>query len=148
MKLLKKADQDVDVASFIDDRFARGAAKQAGLDYDARLKDYAPLPLRANDATSGRPITDFGRVAQIWPKGTDKVLSYASPEGAFAALATLEKSDGAARVVYVQDLESGIELFADQAWYVRDDEKRLGGRAAAGCPPSLTWRQPIGCRQP
>ncbi len=125
LKLLKKADSDIDLDRFVDDRFIRAAAKQAGIDYEARLRDYAPAPLVATDAATGAPITDFARVAQIWVRGEPKVRHYASPEGAFAALAALEKEGGQARVVYAQDRGTGIKLFATQAWYVRDAGKHL-----------------------
>ncbi|WP_204303670.1 hypothetical protein, partial [Klebsiella pneumoniae] len=39
--------------------------------------------------------------------------------------AEIEKGGGQARVVYAQDRESGIKLFANQAWFVRDGERRL-----------------------
>ena len=44
---------------------------------------------------------------------------YASPENALKALAALEKDGKAIRVVYAQDRESGIKLFAREAWFVR-----------------------------
>lgn len=125
LTLLKKADGDLDVDRFIDDRFVRAAAREAGIDYEARLTDYAQTPLQAADAATGRPITDVTRVAQIWVKGEPKVRPYASPEGAFAALSALEQAGGSARVVYAQDRDSGIKLFAAQAWYVRDPERHL-----------------------
>ncbi|GJD54807.1 ABC transporter substrate-binding protein [Methylobacterium dankookense] len=125
LTLLKKADGDLDVDRFVDDRFVRAAAAQAGIDYEAHLKDYAQAPLTASDAATGQPITDVSRVAQIWVKGEAKVRHYASPEGALAALATLEREGGSARVVYAQDRNSGIKLFAAQGWYVRDAERRL-----------------------
>jgi NitT/TauT family transport system substrate-binding protein len=125
LKLLKKTDADLDVDRFIDDRFIRAAAQSAGLDYEARLKNYAPAPLDAKDALSGAPITDPARVAQIWVRGEEKVRPYGSPESALAALSALEKEGREVRVIYAQDRESGIKLFAKQAWYVRDDQKRL-----------------------
>ncbi|MBG7542810.1 ABC transporter substrate-binding protein, partial [Pseudomonas aeruginosa] len=53
LKLLKKADRGLDVERFVDDRYIREAYRQAGLDYQAALADYAPSPLRASDARSG-----------------------------------------------------------------------------------------------
>lgn len=125
LKLLKKADSDIDLDRFVDDRFIRAAAKDAGVDYEARLKDYGQTPLTANDAMSGQPITDTTRLSQIWVKGEDHVRHYASPEAALAALAAIEKDGGHARVVYAQDRNSGIKLFASQAWFVRDTDKHL-----------------------
>jgi len=125
LTLLKRTEGDLDVDRFIDDRFIRAAAEAAGLSYEAQLKNYAPAPLNANDSVSGVPITDPTRVAQIWVKGEEKVRHYGSPESAWAALSALEKEGREVRVVYAQDRESGIKLFAQQAWYVRDDQKRL-----------------------
>src|SRR5690606_38354913 len=69
LKLMRRNDSDLNAESFIDDRYVRAAFKQAGLNYDAKLKDYSKLPLKANDAVTGKPITDFKRVAGIWVKG-------------------------------------------------------------------------------
>ena len=77
------------------------------------------------DAGTGKAVSDPSRVAQIWVRGEEKVRHYASPEAAFAALAALEAAGQSARVVYAQDRRSGIKLFASQAWYVRDAERRL-----------------------
>ena len=125
LKLLKKADSDIDLDRFVDDRFIRAAAQQAGLSYEQHLENYAQLPLDATDAVTGEPITDPSRVAQIWVKGAERVRHYASPEAALTALAGIEKEGGRARVVYAQDRNSGIKLLASLAWYVRDSERHL-----------------------
>ena len=125
LKLLKKADRGLDVERFVDDRYIREAYRQAGLDYQAALADYAPSPLRASDARSGRPIEEFERVAQIWVKGEARVRHYASPESALADLAELKAQGKAIRAIYAQDRDSGIKLLANQAWFVRDGEGRL-----------------------
>jgi len=64
-------------------------------------------------------------VAQIWVNGEALVRSYATPESAFADLAKLEKSGRKIRTVYAQDRESGIKLFASQAWFVRSSNGEL-----------------------
>ncbi|HBP0696357.1 TPA: ABC transporter substrate-binding protein [Pseudomonas aeruginosa] len=125
LKLLKKADRGLDVERFVDERYIREAYRQAGLDYQAALADYAPSPLRASDARSGRPIEEFERVAQIWVKGEARVRHYASPESALADLAELKAQGKAIRAIYAQDRDSGIKLLANQAWFVRDGEGRL-----------------------
>ncbi len=53
LKLLKRADSDLDINQFVTDKFIRIAAAQAGRDYDSELKNYAQLPLRAKDAATG-----------------------------------------------------------------------------------------------
>ncbi|CAE6828922.1 ABC transporter substrate-binding protein [Paraburkholderia domus] len=120
LKLLKKTDVDLDVNTFIDDRYIREAFRQSGLNYDAALKNYAKQPLVAHDVQTGKPITDFRSVTQVWLDGEDKVRNYASAQEAFAALNSLEQGGKKARVVYVQDRSSGLKLFASQAWYVKD----------------------------
>ncbi|WP_225033626.1 ABC transporter substrate-binding protein [Paraburkholderia sp. XV] len=120
LKLLKKTDVDLDVNTFIDDRYIRQAFKESGLDYDAALKNYAKQPLVANDAVTGKPIRNFNDVAQVWLDSEAKVRNYASADEAFAALGKIEQSGGKARAVFVHDHASGLKLFANQAWYVKD----------------------------
>jgi NitT/TauT family transport system substrate-binding protein len=125
LKLLKRADSDLDIDQFVTDKFIRVAAAQAGRDYDSELKNYAQLPLRAKDAATGAEIGDVTRVAQIWVRDEAHVRHYASPENALKALAGLEKDGKTIRVVYAQDRESGIKLFANQAWFVRSSSGEL-----------------------
>lgn len=120
LRLLRRTDSDQDVNSFIDDRFIRAAFKQANLNYDAKLKDYAPVPLKANDALTGKPITEFQRLAGIWVKGEPKVRHYASIDGAIKDLAKVEQGGKAARAIYVHDLIHRIKLLAPLAWYASD----------------------------
>ena len=119
LKLLKKTDVDLDPKTFIDDRYIREAFKESGLDYDAALKNYAGQPLVANDAQTGKPISDFNDVAQVWLDNEAKVRNYATPAEAFAALEKLPPGQSV-RAVFVQDHGNGLKLFADQAWYVKD----------------------------
>src|SRR5690606_18712546 len=100
LKFLKKTDSNLDVDSFIDDRYLQSAFKLAGLDYAQQLGNYARTPLVANDASTGKPIADIKRVAQVWVKGEANVRSYASPESAFADVKKLEAAGKEIRVVY------------------------------------------------
>lgn len=125
LKFLKKTDTELNVDSFIDDSYLRAAFKQAGLDYEKQLKNYERTPLVAKDATTGKAINDFKRVAQLWVKGEPKVRSYASPESAFADLKKLEAAGKEIRVVYAQDYDSGIKLLAKLAWFASDDKGHL-----------------------
>ncbi len=125
LKLLKKTDRGLDTTKFIDDQYIRVAFVQAGLDYDKALKDYAPLPLKANDALTGEPITDFSRLAQIWVRGEGKVRHYASPQAALSALAQLEQEGKDIRAIYAQAADTGIKLLANQAWFVRNAQGEL-----------------------
>jgi sulfonate transport system substrate-binding protein len=121
LKLLKKADQGLDLNTFVNDTYIKAAFKASGRDYDASLKDYAQLPLKAKDAVTGEEIKDPKRVAQIWVKGEPRVRHYASAENALKAVKAIESEGKAIRVVYAQDRESGIKLLGAQAWFVRTD---------------------------
>lgn len=125
LRLLKRTDGDIDIDAFVSDQYIRAAFKQAGLDYEARLKHYGKLPLHARDASTGKPITDDRRVAQIWIAGEPLVRHYASPETAFADLAKLEKAGKKIRTIYAQDHDSGIKLFAADAWFAVNDKKEI-----------------------
>lgn len=118
LRLMKRTDADLNVNSFINDQYLRAAFKQSGIDYEARLKNYARQPLTAKDAASGKPITDYKRVAQLWVEGEPLVRSYASTEAAFGELAKLEKAGKKVRVMYAHDRNSGLKLLAEDAWYV------------------------------
>jgi NitT/TauT family transport system substrate-binding protein len=137
LKLLKRADSDLDINQFVTDKFTRAALTQAGRDYDAELKNYAQLPLKAKDAVSGIEISDVSRVAEIWIKGEPLVRHYSSLKGALKALDALEKEGRAARVLYAQDRETGNKLFAAQAWFVRSDEGELNAFLLKGAADSF-----------
>jgi NitT/TauT family transport system substrate-binding protein len=118
LRLLKRTDSDIDVNSFIDDSYIRAAFKQAGLDYDKQLKNYEKLPLKAKDAVTGKPITDYRHLTQIWVQGEPLVRHYASAATAIAELRKLEHAGKKARAVYAHDQGSGLKLLAGDAWFV------------------------------
>jgi NitT/TauT family transport system substrate-binding protein len=122
LKLLKKTERDLDIDSFVDDRFIREAAANLALDYDARLKSYDPLPLTATDATTHEPIAEPRLAAQVWVGGEDAVRSYASIRHALEALALIESGGKKARIVYVHDRTTGLKLLASTAWYAAGDD--------------------------
>jgi NitT/TauT family transport system substrate-binding protein len=119
LRLMKRTETDLDPATFINDQFIRAAFKQAGQDYDARLKNYDKLALKAKDAVTGKAITDFSRLGQVWVQGEPLVRHYATIEGALADAAKLEKAGKKLRVVYAHDRNSGLKLFASDAWFVK-----------------------------
>jgi NitT/TauT family transport system substrate-binding protein len=125
LKLLRRNDTDLQAAQFIDDRYLRAAFQQAGLNYDAALKNTAKPPLKANDAVTGKPITDTQRLAGLWLQGDAKVRHYASIEGAVADLKRQEAAGKTARAVYVHDLIHGIKLLAPLAYYASDAKGQL-----------------------
>jgi NitT/TauT family transport system substrate-binding protein len=118
LKLLKKTDTDLDVDAFVDDRFIRQAAKEMGLDYDARLASYEPNPLTTPDAQTGAPIVDPKSAAQLWVEGEEKVRAYANPASALAAYAAAERSGQKVRAIFVHDRGTGLKLLGKTAWFV------------------------------
>jgi len=124
LKLMGR-ESPLDANTFVDDRYIRTAFKQAGLNYEARLADHDKLPLKANDAVTGKPIADFQRVSGIWVQGEPKVRHYASIEGALADLQKIEQGGRKARAVYVHDLIHRIKLLAPTSWYAVDAKGQL-----------------------
>lgn len=137
LALLKRTDTHLDVGAFVNDRFIRRASEELGVDYDARLRSYERLPLQANDALSGEPITEPNLAAQIWVEGEPKVRAYRSPGSALDALSRLEAEGKRARVVYVHDRESGVKLLAERAWYARRADGELS--AFLSKPDAEAW---------
>ncbi|MBY0341031.1 MAG: ABC transporter substrate-binding protein [Rhodocyclaceae bacterium] len=123
--LLKRNDTFLDPDTFIDDRYIREAFKQSGLDYDKALKDYAKSPLTGKDARTGTAIAEPKLAAQLWVSGEAKVRAYATPESAFADQAALEKAGRKIRVGYVHDRNTGLKLFAHQAFYVKSGRGQI-----------------------
>jgi NitT/TauT family transport system substrate-binding protein len=116
LKLMGR-DSPLEATSFVDDRFIRTAFKQSGLDYDARLAQHDKLPLKANDALTGKPITDV--------QDEPRVRHYASIENAFTDLQKLQQSGKKARAVYVHDLIHRIKLLAPNTWFAVDAKGQL-----------------------
>lgn len=120
LKLLRRTDVDLDANTFVDDQYIRAAFQQSGLNYDTRLKSYDKVALKANDALTGKPITDTTRLAGIWVKGEPKVRHYASIDSAVRDLARVEKAGQTVRAVFVHDLIHRIKLLGTLAWYASD----------------------------
>jgi NitT/TauT family transport system substrate-binding protein len=124
LKLMGR-ESTLDATAFVDDQYIRAAFKQSGLNYEAKLANYDKLPLKANDAVTGKPITEFQRVAGIWVQGEPKVRHYASIEGAFADLQKIEAQGKKARAIYVHDLIHRIKLLAPNTWFALDNKGQL-----------------------
>jgi NitT/TauT family transport system substrate-binding protein len=125
LALLKRNDVPLTADELIDDSYLREAFRLSGLDYGQVLKSYGKEPLIANDAKTGRAITDFRRAAQIWVEGEARVRNYATPEAALAAVENVQKTAGKIRVVFVHDRDSGLKLLADLAWFTRAPDGRI-----------------------
>jgi NitT/TauT family transport system substrate-binding protein len=118
LKVLKKVDKEIDVKTYVNDRFIRQAAKELGYDYDARLKDYRPLPFTEKAVDTQAEVKDPSLAGQIWVKGEPKVRLYSTVQATLAALGRLQAEQRPVRVTFVHDRSSGNKLFADKVWYV------------------------------
>jgi NitT/TauT family transport system substrate-binding protein len=118
LTLLKRTDGKLDLARWMDDRFLRQAAKESGLDYEARLKRRDPLPFPEEDAGTGHKLGEARQVGEIWVQGESKVRRYGAVAATLAAAAALGKQGRRTRVVLVHDSETSMKLLADKAWYV------------------------------
>ncbi|TCM61190.1 NitT/TauT family transport system substrate-binding protein [Acinetobacter calcoaceticus] len=125
LKILGKNDIDVDVNQFIQDTYIKEAFKASNLDYSAALNNYGKAALIANDALTGKPITSFKYVTQVWVSGEEKVRSYASIEHAFRDMKTLQKEGKQLRVVYSQDFHSDIKMLSNLAWFATNQAGKI-----------------------
>ncbi|MEA2699184.1 MAG: sulfonate transport system substrate-binding protein, partial [Myxococcales bacterium] len=130
LKLLKKTDTTLDLDRWIDEHFIKQAAQELGIDYQARLKSYAKVPLTGKDARTGQAINDATLAGQIWVAGESKVRAYATPQSTLAAVSELEKQGKKLRVTFVHDRDSGLKLLASKAWFVEDGAGKKGVLAA------------------
>jgi NitT/TauT family transport system substrate-binding protein len=130
LKLLKKTDTTLDLQTWIDDRFIKQAARELNLDYEARLKSYAKVPLTGKDARTGEAIKEPALAGQIWVAGEARVRPYATPQSTLAAIKELEKQGKKIRVAFVHDRDTGLKLFASKAWFVEDSAGKRGVLAA------------------
>jgi len=121
LKVLKKVQREVKIETYVRDDYIRQAAKASGLDYDARLKDYDPLPFVGDALDTQAPVTDAKRAGQLWVRGEPKVRLYSTAEAALREAKALKKQGKSLRVIFAHDRNSGLKLFADRAWYVNKD---------------------------
>jgi NitT/TauT family transport system substrate-binding protein len=120
LKILKKVDPSFDPSTFAEDKYIREAFRQTGLDYDAALHNYSPLPITGTDYVTRKPIGNINSVGQIWVRGESKLRLYGSPAATLTALRNLEASNTSVRVAFLHDHDTGLKLFAKFAWYVQD----------------------------
>ncbi|MGW1216305.1 ABC transporter substrate-binding protein [Streptomyces sp. NPDC002499] len=93
---------DVDVDSFVDDQYVK---KALGADYATQL--------------TAKPAA---AASEVWPKGSEKTLSFKSPA---ELLSYVGKHQNGIRAAYVPDATTGTLWFADKAVWVADGEELL-----------------------
>lgn len=94
--------------------------KEIGLNYDevANAKDFV---ISGEDAQTKEPIKDPKMAAQLWLKGNDKVMNFASIKNMMTMLQKL-KAEGKQNqgVVFVHDRNNGWKLLAENSFYVQN----------------------------
>jgi NitT/TauT family transport system substrate-binding protein len=98
----EKLTGDIDVDSFVDDRYVK---KALGAGYTRRLASAPPAA-----------------ASEVWPKGAQKTVSFTSPGKLLAYVAA--HPDGI-RAAYVPDATTGTLWFADRAVWVADGDRLL-----------------------
>ena len=123
LKQLGRLDTSVnpeDVTKWADDSYLRQAMKEIGLNYDdvANAKDFV---ISGEDAQTKEQIKDPKMAAQIWLKGNDKVMNFASIKNMMGMLQKL-KAEGKQDqgVIFVHDRSNGWKLLADNSFYVQN----------------------------
>ncbi|MBW4526743.1 MAG: ABC transporter substrate-binding protein [Phormidium tanganyikae FI6-MK23] len=126
LKQLGKMDASVnpdDVTKWADDSYLRQAMKEMGLNYDEVAKAEG-FTIAGEDAQTKEPINNPKMAAQIWVKGEDKVINFASITNMFTMLKSL-KADGkkAVGAMFVHDQTTGWKLFAENSFYVQNGKE-------------------------
>lgn len=123
LKQLGKLDASVNpeaVTQWTDDSYLRQALEEMGLNYDevAKADNFA---IAGPDAVTQQPIEDPKMAAQIWIKGEDKVMNFASIENMMTMLQQI-KTEGnkAVGAIFVHDRNNGWKLLAENSFYVRN----------------------------
>ncbi|WP_315789135.1 ABC transporter substrate-binding protein [Fischerella sp. JS2] len=123
LKQLGRLDASVnpeDVTKWGDDKYLRQAMKEVGLNYDevANAKDFV---ISGEDAQTKEPIKDPKMAAQLWLKGNDKVINFASIKNMMIMLQKLKTENKQDKgVIFVHDRNNGWKLLAENSFYVQN----------------------------
>lgn len=121
LKRIGKLDASVnpdDVANWTDDSYLKQALKESNVSEQDVAKLADETVIHGNDALTQEPIQEPKLAAQIWVKGDDKVLSFASIKTMLTKLKQLKSEGKTASVVFVHDRDRGWKLFAQNSFYV------------------------------
>jgi NitT/TauT family transport system substrate-binding protein len=119
LKQLKKLDANVnpdDVTKWTDESYLRQAIQETGLNYEEVAKSDA-FVIQGEDAQTKEPIKDPKMAAQLWIKGEEKVMNFASIKNMMLMLQKM-KSGGkqASGAIFVHDRNYGWKLFAENSF--------------------------------
>jgi len=126
LKQLKKLDVNVnpdDVTKWTDESYLRQAIQETGLNYEEVAKSDT-FVIQGEDAQTKEPIKDPKMAAQLWIKGEEKVMNFASIKNMMLMLQKM-KSGGkqASGAIFVHDRNYGWKLFAENSFFVRNGDQ-------------------------
>lgn len=125
LKRIGKLDASVDpneVTTWADDRYLKQALKESNVS-EQDIAKLADNVIRGNDALTQEPIQEAKLAAQIWVKGEEKVLSFASIKNMLTKLQQLKSEGKTVSVAFVHDRDQGWKLFAQNSFYVRNGDQ-------------------------
>lgn len=122
LKQLGKLDASVspdDVTKWVDESYLRQAMKETGVNYDDVIASEKKNVISGNDALTKETITNPKMAAQLWVKGENKIMNFASIQNMVTMLQRLKSNGKNVNVTFVHDRQNGWKLFADNSFYVK-----------------------------
>ncbi len=126
LKSLGKVEDSInpeDVSEWVDESYLREAMSALGKDYDAVIAEAESYQIQGDDALTSEPISDPKMAAQLWIQGEDTVTNFASINNMVDMLSNLIDEGKAADVLFVHDRNNGWKLFAENSYYVKNEEE-------------------------
>ncbi|HEY9852931.1 MAG TPA: ABC transporter substrate-binding protein [Leptolyngbyaceae cyanobacterium] len=126
LQQIQKLDASVkpeEVANWADESYLKQAMTETGVNYDEMGNLANNYVISGNDALTNEPITNPKMAAQVWIKGEDKVINFASAKNMLTMLPKLKAEGKTPSVIFVHDREQGWKLFADKSFYVQNGDE-------------------------
>jgi len=126
LKGLDKIKQEVDpdrVENWIDKTYLEKAMDNMGTSRSEIIKTANNYKVSGKDILTGKVIDSPKMAAQLWIKGENKVMSFASVSNMLNSLNALEEEEKVASAIFVHDRKKGWKLLADNAYYVNNGGK-------------------------
>jgi NitT/TauT family transport system substrate-binding protein len=123
LKQIGKLDASVnpeDVVSWADETYLKQAMKETGFNYDEATNLVENYVVSGNDALTQEPIANPKMAAQLWIKGENKVINFASVKNMLSMQQKLKADGKTTSVLFVHDRNNGLKLFAEKSFYVQN----------------------------
>jgi NitT/TauT family transport system substrate-binding protein len=108
--------KDLNLSTWVNDKFVRQAYSELGLDYEAQLKALSGYGVQGEDPVCNVRVRKPSEAGQIWVMGGD-IVPFSSPVCTLAGVKRYLAEGKKIGAVYVSDRALGIKLFADAAFY-------------------------------